>query len=737
MRHAPPQPPGPAPQGEPPPGPARAYGSAMEFNEVALPAYTIRAARLAEFVAQILDMPLALIHLPGFGDTTIYPLAEKQDIDTAPYARAWIAPETAGVSTLVDPAEPDGASIGIAVSIPVTLFGRDVWIAAIDPMRRAATQRDTALAALLHEIGSDYGQRVRAAMLWTSRLTEEVALHEKVQALTGVGTIACHGDTGALTVSDRVLTIMRLRDIDSVETLTGCFAPHDRAAVREMLTGGTGRAPRSGEFDIDNPDGTMTSVRIRRMVLDSRTEDDADPAWIATVEDISDHRTALRAAEHTATRDPLTEILNANAFDAAVATATARAQKSGTMAGLLLVSLDNMREVEDRYGRASGDSLLRFAARALTTNVRTNDVVLRLNGEEFAIVMDHVTEEDGLMRRARIIKDALESDVTIGEEASALSASIGVAIYPDDTVGGLGLYDAAAFALSEATRSGVSSIHRYNPLIREKRAKERKVIEDVRAALKDDEFTPFFQPQVDLESGLVVGFEALCRWLHPQRGVLTPGAFMPAFNAVGVGAELSDVTLTGAFRAASRFESMSLDFGHIAVNLNALQLHRSNFLEMVAGLQDRYKVPASRIVFEVLENVLIREKHIVQDNLNALCDAGFTISLDDFGTGFASLKHIREPFIREIKIDRSFVTNAGSSPSDQQIVTAIVQMARKLGLSMVAEGIEDEETLRKLRAIGCTVGQGFVFAPALPFDEAAEFLGRQRRIFALLQHSGL
>ncbi|WMS44051.1 EAL domain-containing protein [Acuticoccus sp. MNP-M23] len=726
------------PREGPPRDPPRANGSASRFNEVALPAYTIRAARLAEFAAQILDMPLALIHLPGFGDTTIYPLAEEQDFDTAPYVRAWQAPEIAGVTTLIDPALPASTPIGIAVSIPVTLFGRDVWIAAIDPGRKTASERDTALAALLHEIGGDYGQRVRAAMMWTNRLTEEVALHEKVQALAGVGTIACHGDSGTLTVSERVLRIMRLRDIDSVENLSACFAPHDRAAVRDLLSGTHGNGPRSGEYDIDNPDGTMTSVRIRRMMLDPEAEvEAADPAWIATVEDISDHRTALRAAEHTARHDPLTEILNANAFGDAVSSATTRAQKSETMAGLLLISLDTMRNTEQHFARANGDAVLRFAARALTANVRTNDVVLRLSGEEFAIVMDHVTDEDGLMRRARIIKDALESNVSIGDEASTLSASIGVAIYPDDTTTGLDLYDAASFALSEATRSGVSSVHRYNPLIRDKREKERKIIEDVRLALKDDEFTPFFQPKVDLESGLVVGFEALCRWIHPQRGILTPGAFMPAFNAAGIGAELSDVSMVGAFRAASQFSRMSLDFGHIAVNLNALQLHRANFLDMVEALQSRYKVPASRIVFEVLENVLIREKHIVQDNLHALCDAGFTIALDDFGTGFASLKHIREPFIREIKIDRSFITHAGSSASDQQIVTAIVQMARKLGLQMVAEGIEDEETLRKLRAIGCTVGQGFVFAPALPFDEAAEFLGRQRRIYALLQHSGL
>ena len=243
---------------------------------------------------------------------------------------------------------------------------------------------------------------------------------------------------------------------------------------------------------------------------------------------------------------------------------------------------------------------------------------------------------------------------------------------------------------------------------------------------------PFFQPKIDLASGRVVGFEALCRWNDPDHGILGPSAFMAAFEDADVGDTLSDVTLDGSFDAARRFQEKGLPFGHIAINLSRIQLAREDLSERVARLTTHHKLPARAIVFEVVENVLIRDERTVYSNLTALYRQGFRVALDDFGTGFASLTHIREPFIREVKIDRSFVSNAAASPQDLQIVSAIVQIARKLGLSVVAEGIEDEETLRKIAGLGCAVGQGFVFSGALPFAEAEAFLSCQSRIQAIL-----
>ena len=316
---------------------------------------------------------------------------------------------------------------------------------------------------------------------------------------------------------------------------------------------------------------------------------------------------------------------------------------------------------------------------------------------------------------------------------ASLSVSIGVAIYPNDVTPSVDIYRAADEALLAAKAAGRGSVRRFDPATRARKESRRAMISRVRAGLVRGEFVPYFQPKLDLRSGGVVGFEALCRWTHPDHGTLGPSTFFPAFEDADVGGPLSDVALVGSFEAARRFREKGLPFGHIAINLSRAQLEREDLPERVHRLQADNGVSAEEIVFEVLENVLIRDHRTVYRNLTELYRQGFRVALDDFGTGFASLTHIREPFIREVKIDRSFISHASSNPQDLQIVAAIVQMARKLGLTIVAEGIEDEETLRQLQELGCAVGQGFVFSEALPFASAEEFLSRQNRITRLLE----
>ncbi|MEM0908563.1 MAG: GGDEF domain-containing phosphodiesterase, partial [Pseudomonadota bacterium] len=350
-----------------------------------------------------------------------------------------------------------------------------------------------------------------------------------------------------------------------------------------------------------------------------------------------------------------------------------------------------------------------------------------------AVVLRRVVDDVAAERRAAMIKDVLAAPVDLGGETIDISVSVGFAIFPEDTVNGIHLHDAARYALVDAKRAGPGGLCRFTTAIGKRIQDEQRFLSDIRRGLAEGEFVTFFQPKIDLGSGKVMGFEALCRWDHPTRGILPPAAFLSALDSPIVGAELSDVALKASFEAAHELRSLGLDFGHISINLNTQQLAKTNFEKTIDTLIAEFSVDPSQIVFEVVENVLIDDSTAVRSNLRALCHKDFVIALDDFGTGFASLNSIREPFIREIKIDRTFVMQSSSDPQNLQIVQAIVQMARKLNLTAVAEGIEDEETLSKLRGMGCATGQGFVFAPALPFEEAAEFIGRQSRIYALLE----
>ncbi|MEO1102873.1 MAG: bifunctional diguanylate cyclase/phosphodiesterase, partial [Pseudomonadota bacterium] len=482
-------------------------------------------------------------------------------------------------------------------------------------------------------------------------------------------------------------------------------------------------------FDIDTADGLLRGVRMR--IAFETDEIDRVTGWFATIADVSSERAELRDLRQSAERDALTGVYNQNHFDGALAAAIADAERNREHVGLLMIEVDRFRDIGQLFGHDAGNTVIRFVARVLTSLVRGTDSVVRLGRNEFAVILARASDEGGIIGRAKSILSALSARIKVGRDTIGITASMGVAIFPQDAETAVDLFAAASYALA-AVPDRPSVLNRYDASVKRQRRDERRFFAEIRRGLRNEEFMPFFQPKVDLETGSVVGFEALCRWCHPSRGLLTPGAFHTALDSPHIGAELSDVTLIGAFRATHALRSMALEFGEIAINLSPAQLAKPDLARFIEELQHRYGTTSREIVFEVLENVLMREKSVVSDNLHALAEAGFSISLDDFGTGYASLTHIREPFIKEVKIDRSFVMGSSGSLGDQQIVAAIVHMASKLNLKMVAEGIEDEEVLRKLRALGCTTGQGFVFAPALPFEQAAELLGRQGRIFALL-----
>ncbi|MEM8550797.1 MAG: bifunctional diguanylate cyclase/phosphodiesterase [Pseudomonadota bacterium] len=698
-----------------------------------LPPFEFRAARLAKLLAEAADTPVALVDLGDGNGPALYTAVGADPRFAEAVSEEWRHPVNPGHQTLYRGIGAERAAFAVASCAPVTISGRRGWAAAVAPVSAGAGATEVAgsAAALIAELTAELASQAKAHALWSEHLQRDTSRVSHFLQLAELGTLFHrYGDDG-LDASPLAHTILCSQSLETVGDLLACFAPHDRTKLRNLLSGAedvTGVFSRT--FQIDTGERECIAVKMR---VAFAFDEGLATGWLATVEDVTTERAELDAIKNMAERDPLTGAHNRLYFEKALDAATELAQTKRELAGLILINLDDFKGLVQTHGHLAGDMILRYCARVLTNLVRSTDTVVRLSGDEFAIILSSTSDEDGLTRRAHKIAEALATEVVVGDDVVPVSASIGLAIYPFDTVGGVDLFKAASYALREAGRAGTPSVVRYSQAIRERRDAERSFIEDVRRAIAEGEFEPFFQPKVDLESGAIVGFEALCRWRHPQRGVLTPGAFWMALESPVVGVDLSNVSLAGSFRAAEELSRMGLDFGHISVNLSARQLAQRDLIALVASLQQQHSIPASHIAFEVLENVLIREKGTVRDNLNTLADMGFMVALDDFGTGFASLTHIREPFIREVKIDRSFVTNAGANPSSQKIVAAIVQMARKLRLRMVAEGIEDEETLRKLRAMGCTVGQGFVFSQALPLNEAAEFLGRQSRITALLR----
>jgi len=693
----------------------------------ALPPISHRGARVAEWLARAAEVPVTLVDLGEPGGPIIQAADEEEG---ERFAAAWQSPRQPGRLTIADRAT--GEPMGHAFAVPLALSGRTGWLAAIAPGGAAIAPRAEALVSLIGELCADRESERRATRLWTDRLQAESAVLSRVHELSGLGTLSGTLSDGEVTASPRAGEILRHESIESISDLVALVAPHDRVALYRALTGQDGLGRITLECEVCPGGGRSTTARLR---ISHLSEVEQPKSWIATVEDITDDRQQIAELRRLAERDPLTGLYNRNRLPLILADAHRKARSNRSLVGLLLVAVGGLRGINELHGFATGDLMLRFIADTLTRQVRATDEVMRIGSGEFAVLLSQARDEEAIRKRAETIGAALSTAIVVGIHRIDVQAAIGYAVYPSDTASGLDLFAAASYALNEGGTGSPVLIRRYRPQVREKRDRERALIEEITRALRNNEFTPFFQPKVDLETGAVIGFEALCRWRHPQRGVLTPSAFHQALTSPVVSGELSDVSLIGSAKTANVWRRMGLKFGHIAVNLSAAQLARPNLVDIVLDLKERFALEPTDLSFEVLENVLIRDENAAHDNLRALARAGFTIALDDFGTGFASLTHVREPYIREVKIDRGFVTHAGTNARDQQIVAAIVQMARKLGLRTVAEGIEDEETLRKLRAVGCVVGQGFVFAAALPFDEATEFLGRQHRIFGILGRS--
>ncbi|MBJ3775422.1 putative bifunctional diguanylate cyclase/phosphodiesterase [Acuticoccus mangrovi] len=692
-----------------------------------------RPHRLARLVAKVLGVSGGLVD-PGGSERPVVTAALGHCADRL--AAAWRRPDVRSAATLTASGEGE-ALFARFFALPIMLGGREAWLAGIDAPDRATPPELAALTELIAELSADRAGQMEAAALWLSHLERDNRQMARAERVTGIGTLTYDVRSGAIDISPSGLRVLGREAVGSLEEFLGVFDPFDRHRLYRLFAYGDAR---QAAFDVERPflddAGKVRHVHIHGEHVwgeDRWGGDGGRPATLfATLHDVTVERARTIEMRELAECDQLTGVKNRNVLETAAAAAVDAAAQSHTRVGLFIVDIDAFKEINDIHGHPAGDEVLRFVARGLTSLVRASDVVLRLSGNEFAVILHDAGSAESVMALVRRIHDILCCHVRVAGQTVALSLSIGVAVFPDDTSVPVDLYRAADYALTEAKSAASGTILRFDPAMRERRARHRMFIAEARQGLARGEFMPFFQPKLDLSSRRVVGFEALCRWRHPERGVLGPGDFLAALEDPDLAGTLSDVSLAGAFAAVAAFHRRGIPVGHIAVNLNCAQLERVDLLPQVQRLQREYGVERHEIVFEILENVLIREKRTTYENLTDLYARGFHLSLDDFGTGFASLSHIREPFIREVKIDRSFVASTTHNRHDREIVASIVGMAHKMGLKVVAEGIEDEATLKQLVEIGCTVGQGFIFAPALPLHEAQEFVSRQNRIAAML-----
>lgn len=418
--------------------------------------------------------------------------------------------------------------------------------------------------------------------------------------------------------------------------------------------------------------------------------------------------------------DHLTKLPNRLLFNDRLNSAIAEAQRSGELFAVMFVDLDRFKNINDSLGHSIGDQVLAGVSKRMKASVRASDTVARYAGDEFTVVLRHIVHREDVMRIADKLVRVLETPLNLvdGSELQ-VTASIGIAFFPDDGTTAEKLLKNADTAMYSAKGLGRNNVQTYVAMAEDSHQQRLALEAKLRVAERNRELRAYYQPKVDTRSEDLVGMEALIRWEHPELGLISPGFFIPLAEETGLIVPIGEWVMRTACVDCKRLsDKFNLQL-KVSVNLSALQLKQPGLPALVAAILKETNLPPIQLDLEVTESMNVREIPGLLDTLQKLRDLGCSISIDDFGTGQSSLDYLKRFPCDAIKVDQTFVRNIGIDPDDEAIIRATIKMAHDMGLNVIAEGVETEDHLRFLREEKCEELQGFLFArplPALTFE---------------------
>jgi diguanylate cyclase (GGDEF)-like protein/PAS domain S-box-containing protein len=482
---------------------------------------------------------------------------------------------------------------------------------------------------------------------------------------------------------------------------------------------GAGAAAREARGRRKNGVGLPLELHVSRIELKGQA------LSIVALRDISQRKAAEEKMLHLASHDTLTGLANRNLLQDRTRQAILRAERSAQHVGVLFIDLDNFKTINDSLGHHVGDRLLQTVAQRVKGCLREGDTVARQGGDEFIVVLPGVARFEDIGMVAGKILQSVSAPYAIEGNELHTSASIGVAVYPEDGEDVEALMRHADIAMYHAKRAGRANYQFFAPDMN-RAANERLQLENkLRHALSRDEFSLHFQPIVSVDSGKPQGAEVLLRW-HPETGPVGPDCFIPVAEDTGLIVPIGEWVLRSACAQFKTWRSEHCQLARVVVNLSVRQFAQKNLVATVGRILQEAELDPQHLGLEITESLLMENPVEAIRVLTALSDMGVQISIDDFGTGYSSLSYLKRFPIDKIKIDRSFVRDIATDPEDAAIVSAIIAMAHSLDCRVVAEGVETEDQLRFLRERGCDEYQGYYFSRPLPADELrgrfAEFL---------------
>jgi diguanylate cyclase (GGDEF)-like protein len=449
---------------------------------------------------------------------------------------------------------------------------------------------------------------------------------------------------------------------------------------------------------------------------------------VSLFSDITSLKESQEQLERLAHHDVLTGLPNRLLFHARLEHALERARREGNKVAILCLDLDHFKNINDSLGHPAGDRLLQVVTQRLLHAVREEDTVARFGGDEFSLLLEDLRDSKDAGIVAEKVLKVLAKPFDLDGHESYVSGSIGISLFPDDGQDITTLLKNADSALYQAKEQGRNTYHFYTKDLTRAAFKRLGLESSLRRAVERDEFILFYQPQVDLSDGRVVGAEALLRWRHPELGLMLPNEFIPMTESTGLIVKLGEWVLHTACTQAKAWQNAGLPFIRMAVNLSSVQVSRGDMLHTMkrvlgeTGLDPRY------MELEITEGLIMQQTQQTIRTLDELTAMGVMLAIDDFGTGYSSLSYLRRLPLQRLKIDKSFVREIPDDAGDRAITRAVIALGNNLNLTVVAEGVENEVQREFLFNNGCDEAQGYLYGAPLPAVDFATLVQREGKL---------
>jgi diguanylate cyclase (GGDEF)-like protein/PAS domain S-box-containing protein len=615
-----------------------------------------------------------------------------------------------------EPHEPDGAAIRVSTDVRRRKkSGEVIWVRLGIALRHDDSGEASGMQVKLQQVSEPLSD------------ADKVHLHARIIEDSDQGVLITDADERIVSINSSFTRITGYTPAESIGQTpdllrSGVHDAEFRAKVRAAMKG---QGPWRGEIIGRRKNGELFPQSVTISVV--RDHKGEVSHTFSLFSDISVHKDAEARMQRMANYDSLTGLPNLFMLNQLVDQALTEARRTQQHGALLIIEITRLGAISDTLGHDIGNELLCEIGRLFRLSLREADVLARLDGSKFAVALLHIEKREHAAIVAQKLLAALAAPIQLASHSLQVGAHIGVTVYPEDGAETSQLIRYADVATSKAAQNLESAFLFYSEEMNQRAKEHLRLESELRQALANNELLLYYQPKVSLRSGRIVGAEALLRWRHPVRGLVSPGVFIPVAEETGLILDLGSWVLEEACRQVRAWKDANLIMPPIAVNLSARQFD-AQLPARIAAVLEKHQVQPEQIMLEITESLLVRGTEKVIAIMNKLVAMGMALALDDFGTGYSSLAYLKKFPISTLKIDRSFVIGLPYEENDCAIARAIVTMAQQLRQEIVAEGVETAEQMSFLRELGCDQLQGYLFSQPVPAAEFETMLREGKRL---------